>query len=95
MIALKYNVQRVIFPGYSQEWYPVIHKLCTYHPFWATIFALCHRTVVLSVCLAYLHAKFNLDPSNHLATIDQRHRQDRQRSDSVGRTVLQTVAQKG
>jgi len=37
MIALKYNVQRVIFPGYSQEWYPVIHKLCTYHPFWATV----------------------------------------------------------
>jgi len=27
---------------------------------------------------AYLHAKFHLDPSNHLATIHQRHRQDRQ-----------------
>jgi len=28
---------------------------------------------------AYLHAKFNLDPSNRLATIHQRHRQtDRQ-----------------
>ena len=39
---------------------------------------------------AYLHAKFRLDPSNHLATIDQRHRQDRQtgqRFDSIGRTV--------
>jgi len=49
---------------------------------------------------AYLHAKFHLDPSNRLATIHQRHRQDRtdktdrQRSDSIGRTVLQTVAQK-
>jgi len=50
---------------------------------------------------AYLHAKFHLDPSNRLATIHQRQRQtgqtdrqDRQRSDSIGRTVLQTVAQK-
>jgi len=48
---------------------------------------------------AYLHAKFHLDPSNHLATIHQRHRQDRmredrQRPDSIRRTVLQTVAQK-
>jgi len=25
-----------------------------------------------------LHAKWHIDPSNHLATIDQRHRQDRQ-----------------
>jgi len=49
---------------------------------------------------AYLHAKFHLDASNHLATIHQRYRQtdrtgqDRQRSDSIWRTVLQTVAQK-
>jgi len=44
---------------------------------------------------AYLHAKFHLDPSNRLATVHERHRQtDRQRSDSIGRTVLQTVAQK-
>jgi len=53
----------------------------------------------------YLHAKFHFDPSNRLATIHQRYRQDRtdrtdrteqigQRSDSIGRTVLQTVAQK-
>jgi len=45
---------------------------------------------------AYLHAKFHIDPSNRLATVHQRHRQDktdRQRSDSIGRTVLQTVAQ--
>jgi len=40
---------------------------------------------------AYLHAKFHLDASNRLATIHQRrrqhrHRQDRQRSDSIGRT---------
>jgi len=44
----------------------------------------------------YLRAKFHLDPSNRLATIHQRHRQtgqDRQRSDIIGRTVLQTVAQ--
>ena len=47
------------------------------------------------------HAKFDLDPSNRLATIHQRHRQtattdkqDRQRSDSIGRTVLQMVAPK-
>jgi len=46
---------------------------------------------------AYLHAKFHLDPSNRLATMRQHHRQDRQtgqRSDTIGRTVLQTVAQK-
>jgi len=47
------------------------------------------------------HAKFHLDPSNHLATIHQSHRQDRQtgqtdrqQSDSIGRNILQTVAQK-
>jgi len=45
---------------------------------------------------AYLHAKFHLDPTNCLATVHQRHRQaDRQWSDSIGRTVLQTVAEKG
>jgi len=51
---------------------------------------------------AYLHAKFHPDLSNRLATVHQRYRQtgqrdrqtDRQRSDSIGRTVLQTVAQK-
>jgi len=51
---------------------------------------------------AYLHVKFHLNPSDHLVTIHQRHRQtdrqdrqtDRQRSDSIGRTVLQTVAHK-
>jgi len=41
---------------------------------------------------AYLHAKFHLHPSNRLATIHQYHRQtdrqDRQRSDSIGRTFL-------
>ena len=48
---------------------------------------------------AYLHAKFQLDPSNRLATIDQCHRQtdrtDRkgQLSDSIERAVLQTVTQ--
>jgi len=43
---------------------------------------------------AYLRAKFHLDPSNHLATIHQRYRQTGQWSDSIGRTVLQMVAQK-
>jgi len=47
---------------------------------------------------AYLHSKCHLNPSSRLATIHQRHRQtdrqDRQRSDSIGRTVLETVAQK-
>jgi len=43
--------------------------------------------------------KWHLDPSNRLvATIRQRHkrtdRADRQLSDSIGRTVLQTVDQK-
>jgi len=44
---------------------------------------------------AYLRAKFNFDPSNHLATIRQCHRQDRQTDRtgqqfaSIGRTVLQ------
>jgi len=46
---------------------------------------------------AYLRAKFRLNPSNRLATIHQRRRQTAgqtgQRSDSIGRTVLQTVAQ--
>jgi len=49
---------------------------------------------------AYLHDKFHLDPPNRLATIHQRYRQDkqdrtdRQLSDRIGRTVLQTAAQK-
>jgi len=41
--------------------------------------------------------KWRLDPSKRLATIHQRYKQtkqDRQRSHSIGRTVLQTVAQK-
>jgi len=46
-----------------------------------------------------MHAKFHLDPSNRLTTTHQRHIPDRtgqtgQRSDNIGRTVLQTVAQK-
>jgi len=46
---------------------------------------------------AYLLAKFHLDLSNRFATVHERHRQrghDRQRSDSIVRTVLRTVAQK-
>jgi len=41
-----------------------------------------------------LHAKFHLDPSNRLATIHRNDRTDRELTDSIGRTVLQTVAQK-
>jgi len=41
---------------------------------------------------AYLRAEFHLDPSNRLATVHEQ--LDRQRTDSIGRTVLQTVAQK-
>ena len=37
---------------------------------------------------AYLHAKFRVDPSNRLATVHERHRQDRQRTDSIGRTIM-------
>jgi len=43
---------------------------------------------------ACMHAKFYLDPSICLATIHQHYRQDRQRSDSIRRTVLQMVAPK-
>jgi len=45
---------------------------------------------------AYLHANFHLDPSIHLATVHQRHRQDRQRSDTIGIgwTVLQMITHK-
>jgi len=50
---------------------------------------------------AYMYAKFHLDLCNRSETIHQRHRQDRtdsqtdrQWSDSIGRTILQTVAQK-
>jgi len=41
----------------------------------------------------YIHDKFHLDLFNRLATQTGRTAQDRQRSDSRGRTVLQTVAQ--
>jgi len=37
---------------------------------------------------AYLHVKFHLYPCNRLATIHQRYRQDRQRSDSIAQTVF-------
>jgi len=50
---------------------------------------------------AYLRAKFHVDASNRLATIHQCYsqtgqpaRQTGQRFDSIGRNVLQTVAQK-
>jgi len=47
---------------------------------------------------AYFHAKLDFDPSNCLGTTHQRHRQtgqtDRQRTDSTGQTVLETVTQK-
>jgi len=47
---------------------------------------------------AYTSVKWHLDPYTRFATIHQRYRQtdrhDRQRFDSVGRTVLQTVVRK-
>ena len=44
---------------------------------------------------AYLYAKFHLDPSSHLPQCTNvTDRTDIQRTDSIGRTVLQTVAQK-
>ena len=46
------------------------------------------------VAEAYLHVKFHVDPLNRLATVQQRYRQNRQWSDSVGQTVLQMVTQK-
>jgi len=45
---------------------------------------------------AYLHAKFHLGPivwPQYTNVTDRIDRQDRQRPDSIGRTVLQTVAQ--
>jgi len=42
---------------------------------------------------AYLLAKFHLDQSNRLAN-NVTDTQDRQRSDGIGRTLLQTVDQK-
>ena len=48
---------------------------------------------------AYLYAKFYLDQSNRSVSIHRRYRQDRQTgqdrqwSDSIGQTILQTVAQ--
>ena len=58
---------------------------------------LCPHLTLATRAEAYLHTKFHVDPSNRLATIHQRYRHDRQTgqwSDSIGRTVLQTVAQK-
>jgi len=43
---------------------------------------------------AYFRIKWRLDPSNLLATIYQRHRQDRQTDNGIERTVLQTVVQR-
>ena len=44
-----------------------------------------------------MRAEFHLDQCNRLATVHQRYRQTEQtgqQSDSIGRTVLQTVAHK-
>jgi len=45
---------------------------------------------------AYCHVKFDLNPCNRLATIQcyRQTGQDRQWSDSIGRTGLQTCTQK-
>jgi len=44
--------------------------------------------VALARAEAYLHAKFHVDPSNHMATVHQRHRQSGQQSDITVRTVF-------
>jgi len=49
---------------------------------------------IVSGAEAYLHAKFHLDPSNRLATVHERYRQTGQRTNSTGRTLLETVTQK-
>jgi len=41
---------------------------------------------------AYLHAKFHLDPSNRLATVHERHRQDGQTDNSVLCHVILTLS---
>ena len=43
----------------------------------------------------YLRNKWHPNPSSRLATIHQCQRQDRQRSDSIGQTILQMLGQKG
>jgi len=61
-----------------------------------------HNVARVEAYLRGVSAKFHLEPSSRLATVHERHRQNRtdsyrqtsQRSDSIGRTVLQTVAQK-
>jgi len=79
-----------------------VHAAIWPQQIWAENWGLCPfgKADVVSA-EAYLRAKFHLDPSNRLATVlHQRHRQtdrtDRtgQRSDGIGRTVLQTVAQR-
>jgi len=65
-------------PFWGREWVPIYNNVA-----WAE---------------AYLHTKWHPNLSNRLTTVHQRYRQtdrqDRQRSDNIGRTVLQTVAQK-
>jgi len=90
------------FPGVHRKYYLLwtwnkcLSSICTFDVFRRLQNSLFKTPLIRN----YLHAKFHLDPSNRLATIHQRHRQDRtgqtdrQRSDSIGRTVLQTVAQK-
>ena len=41
---------------------------------------------------AYLHAKFHLDPSNRLATVHERHRQDGQTDNGVLCHVILTLS---
>jgi len=43
---------------------------------------------------AYLYVKFHFDTFNRLAAVHERYRQTGERYDSIGRTVLQMVAQK-
>jgi len=44
---------------------------------------------------AYLHAKFRLDPSNRLATVHGRHRQDRQTDRQTDRQIIPPLSERG
>ena len=71
-------------------------KLGAVAPFWGGELGPIQHNVAWDE--AYIRIKWRVDPSSRLATIHQLHIQDRQtdrqRSDSIGRIVLQTVAEK-
>ena len=75
----------LVHPAVSpQQTWPENWKLCPFRE------ELGPRLIQCRLAEAYLRTKWHLDPSNRLATVHQRYRQDRQDR----RTLLQTVAQK-